>query len=113
MITCDIGVSIDGYSAGPNQSLENPIGERGQQLHRWMFEEPEANQAVIDEIVAAKAFIMGRNMFAPGRGEWDVSWTGWWGEQPPYHAPVFVLTHFARETIELAGRTTFHFSPRA
>src|SRR6201995_3834247 len=74
-----------------------------------MFEEPEANQAVIDDIVDAGAFIMGRNMFASGREEWDPEWRGWWGEDPPYHAPVFVLTHYPREPLEMEGGTTFHF----
>jgi dihydrofolate reductase len=109
MVTCHIAMSIDGFVAGPNQSLENPIGEGGMRLHRWMFEQAEANQAVIDDIVSAKAYIMGRNMFAPDRGDWDLDWQGWWGEDPPYHAPVFVLTHHAREPLTMLGGTTFTF----
>jgi dihydrofolate reductase len=108
-VTCDQGVSVDGFSAGPNQRLEEPLGDGGEQLHRWMFEEAEANAEERDVIVEAGAYIMGRNMFASGRGEWDLDWTGWWGPEPPYHAPVFVLTHYPRESVEMAGGTTFHF----
>ncbi|GAA2133695.1 dihydrofolate reductase family protein [Actinomadura napierensis] len=109
-VTCDLGVSLDGFVAGPNQSLENPIGEGGEhRLHRWMFEQPEANAKELEAITAAGAFIMGRNMFTPGRGDWDLDWTGWWGDEPPYHAPVFVLTHHPREPVEMRGGTTFHF----
>jgi dihydrofolate reductase len=108
-VTVDIAMSLDGYSAGPNQSRENPIGEGGDQLHRWMFEEPEANKAVKDEIVDAGAFIMGRNMFGPDRGEWDLDWHGWWGPEPPYHGPVFVLAHRKRDPLPMEGGTTFHF----
>ena len=105
-VTCDIGMSVDGYSAGPNQSQTEPLGERGEELHRWMFEEPELHTAERDAIVDAGAFIMGRNMFGPVRGQWpeDGVWTGWWGEDPPYHAPVFVLTHEARIAAADAGR---------
>ena len=74
-----------------------------------MFERPAGNEAEIAAITAAGAFIMGRNMFSPGRGEWDLDWTGWWGEDPPYHAPVFVLTHHAREPLTMKGGTTFIF----
>jgi dihydrofolate reductase len=108
-VTVDIGTSLDGYVAGPNQSRENPLGEGGERLHRWMFEQPEANKAVIDEIVSAGAYIMGRNMFGPDRGEWDLEWQGWWGPEPPYHAPVFVLAHHEREPLPMEGGTTFHF----
>ncbi len=108
-VRCDIAMSIDGYVAGPRQSLEDPIGEGGERLHRWMFEAPEANADVIAEIVAAKAFVMGRNMFSPGRGEWDLDWKGWWGDDPPYHGPVFVLTHHPREPLAMEGGTTFTF----
>jgi dihydrofolate reductase len=109
-ITADIAVSLDGFSSGPNQSLEEPFGEGvGERLHRWMFEEREANAAAIEGLTAAGAFIMGRNMFSPGRGEWDLDWKGWWGEDPPYHAPVYVLTHHPREPIAKQGGTTFHF----
>jgi dihydrofolate reductase len=108
-VTCDIAVSTDGYAAGPNQSLEHPLGEGGDRLHRWRFEQPAENAAVVEAITSAGAYIMGRNMFGPGRGEWDTDWTGWWGDEPPYHAPVFVLTHHAREPLTMLGGTTFTF----
>jgi dihydrofolate reductase len=108
-VTCDITISIDGYVAGPNQSLAEPLGERGERLHRWMFEDPDANAATIDAITSAGAYVMGRNMFGPGRGDWDEAWTGWWGDEPPYHAPVFVLTHHPRAALPMQGGTTFHF----
>ena len=110
-VTCDIGMSVDGYSAGPNQSQTEPLGEGGEELHRWMFEEPELHTAERQSIVDAGAFIMGRNMFGPVRGQWPEGelWTGWWGEDPPYHAPVFVLTHEARSPQPMQGGTTFHF----
>jgi dihydrofolate reductase len=108
-VTCDISISVDGFAAGPNQSLDAPIGERGDRLHRWMFEESEQNADVIESITEASAYVMGRNMFGPGRGEWDSQWPGWWGEEPPYHAPVFVLTHHAREPLVMQGGTTFTF----
>ncbi|GAA2974254.1 dihydrofolate reductase family protein [Actinokineospora diospyrosa] len=109
-ITCDMAMSIDGFVAGPNQSLDAPLGEGvGDDLHRWMFEAAEDNAAELAEITAAGAFIMGRNMFAPDRGDWDLSWTGWWGAEPPYHAPVFVLSHHEREDLAMEGGTTFHF----
>ncbi|MFC6879063.1 MULTISPECIES: dihydrofolate reductase family protein [Actinomadura] len=109
-VTCDIAISADGFAAGRNQSLEEPFGEGvGQVLHRWMFEEPEENAEVIERITAAGAFVMGRNMFGPGRGAWDLDWTGWWGDEPPYHAPVFVLTHHERAPVAMEGGTTFTF----
>ncbi|MCD4849743.1 dihydrofolate reductase family protein [Arthrobacter sp. AK01] len=109
-VTCDLTVSLDGFVAGPNQSLDQPLGERGESLHRWQFEEREANAAEVAGILEAGAYIMGRNMYAgPGAGPWDADWRGWWGEEPPYHAPVFVLTHHEREPLELQGGTTFHF----
>jgi len=108
-VTCSVTVSVDGFIAGPNQSLDHPIGELGQLLHRWMFEQPEGNAAELAAIVSAGAFIMGRNMFSPGRGDWDETWRGWWGEDPPYHAPVFVLTHHPREPLAMQGGTTFNF----
>jgi dihydrofolate reductase len=107
-VTCDLTISLDGFLAGPNQSLADPLGEGGELLHRWMFEEAEPNAAEIEGILAAGAYIMGRNMFA-GPGEWDDEWRGWWGEEPPYHAPVFVLTHHPREPLEMQGGTTFNF----
>ncbi|MEC5184744.1 dihydrofolate reductase [Cryobacterium sp. MP_3.1] len=108
-VTCDITVSTDGYAAGPNQSLENPLGEGGMRLHRWALEQPAENAAQMAAILEAGAYIMGRNMFGPGRGEWDDEWTGWWGDEPPYHAPVFVLTHYPRAPLIMAGGTTFTF----
>ena len=108
-VTCDVTVSVDGYSAGPDQSREDPLGKGGERLHRWMFEQPEANKAARDEITSAGAYIMGRNMFAPDRGDWDLGWSGWWGPEPPYHAPVFVLAHREREPVEMEGGTTFTF----
>jgi dihydrofolate reductase len=108
-VTCDSGVSLDGFSAGPDQSLENPLGKGAERMHRWMFEQPEANKAEREAIVQAGAYIMGRHMFGPDRGEWDLDWHGWWGADPPYHAPVFVLGHREREPLEMEGGTTFHF----
>jgi dihydrofolate reductase len=103
-------MSVDGFVAGPNQTLENPMGDGvGQRLHRWMFEDAEGNAAEIEGITRAGAFIMGRNMFGPGRNEWDDEWKGWWGDDPPYHAPVFVLTHHARAPLQMQGGTTFNF----
>ena len=108
-VTCDITVSTDGYAAGPNQSLEYPLGAGGERLHRWMIEQPDENTAEIAAILEAGAYIMGRNMFGPGRGEWDAEWEGWWGAEPPYHASVFVLTHHPRAPLVMAGGTTFSF----
>lgn len=110
LVTANITVSLDGFVAGPNQSLEDPLGEGGESLHRWMFEQPDEAQPIVDQILAPRAYIMGRNMFGPVRGEWpDDSWKGWWGDDPPYHGPVFVLTHHPREPVEMEGGTTFHF----
>lgn len=105
-----MSISLDGIGSGHHQSLERPFGDVPEgALHRWMFETPEENAAEREAIVSAGAYIMGRNMFSPGRGEWDADWRGWWGEEPPYHAPVFVLTHHAREPLVMKGGTTFHF----
>lgn len=110
LVTCDIAVSLDGFVAGPNQSLQRPLGEGVEdRLHTWMLERPEENAAEIQAITAAGAFVMGRNMFGPIRGAWDESWKGWWGANPPYHGPVFVLTHHAREPLPMDGGTTFMF----
>ena len=110
-LTSDPAISLDGFLAGPDQDLENPLGVGGEQLHRWHFEQAEENRAEIDAICSAGAYIMGRNMFGPDRGEWDRDrdWRGWWGDEPPYHAAVFVLTHHPRESIPMEGGTTFHF----
>lgn len=108
-VTCDVTMSLDGYVAGPEQSLENPLGVGGERMHRWMFEQRDRNAAAVEKITQAGAYIMGRHMFGPDRGEWDLDWTGWWGEEPPYHAPVFVLSHHPREPVTMKGGTTFHF----
>ncbi len=109
-VFCDIAISADGYAAGPGQTAEKPFGEGPvDRLHAWMFDTPDENQAEIDQVAAAGAFVMGRNMFGPGRSEWDLSWKGWWGDNPPYHAPVFVLTHHPREPLTMEGGTTFTF----
>ena len=117
--------SLDGYGAGPNQSLQNPLGEGGEKLHQW-FRVTRTFQRMLgdeskgtdgpDEDFAARGFenvgawILGRNMFGPVRGPWpDDEWKGWWGDEPPYHVPVFVLTHHARAPITMKGGTTFHF----
>jgi dihydrofolate reductase len=111
-VVCDISISADGYAAGPNQRLDAPLGDIDEnRLHAWMFETGDENRAEVDAIVDAGAFIMGRNMFDPHRGEPDPEWRGWWGEEPPYHAPVFVLTHHAREPLVMDGGTTFTFVP--
>ena len=108
-IVCDISISADGYSAGHNQTEERPFGDADESiLHAWMFDTPEENQAELDAITGAKAFIMGRNMFGPIRGEWSGDWKGWWGPEPPYHAPVFVLTHYQRGSRVMDGGTTFN-----
>ena len=109
-VVCDISISADGYSAGLNQTEEKPFGDGDMaMLHAWMFDTPEENRAELAAITNAKAFIMGRNMFGPIRGQWSGDWKGWWGPKPPYHAPVFVLTHYPREPVAMEGGTTFHF----
>lgn len=118
-------LSIDGFGAGPNQSLENPLGVGGEELHKWFFPTETFQKNVlgknegstgIDNDFAIEGFenigawILGRNMFSPIRGPWqDETWKGWWGDNPPYHVPVFVLTNHAREPIEMEGGTTFYF----
>jgi dihydrofolate reductase len=108
-----MSMSLDGFVAGPDQSLEQPLGRGGIELHRWHLDldgAPEADIAATDELLRPMgAYVMGRNMFGPIRGEWSHDWRGWWGDEPPYHAPVFVLTHHPREPVEMAGGTTFHF----
>ncbi len=120
----NFSVSLDGYAAGPAQSLDHPLGVRGPELHEWVFEtrtgrrmigEDGGDEGVDDRFIASSdegigATVMGRNMFGPIRGPWgDSDWTGWWGDNPPYHHPVFVLTHHPRPPITMAGGTTFHF----
>ncbi|MBO2448946.1 dihydrofolate reductase family protein [Actinomadura barringtoniae] len=112
-VTCDLSISADGYSAGLNQTEERPFGDDGgdgwgDKLHAWM-EDPEEARLQLEWLAESKAFIMGRNMFGPVRGEWDRQWKGWWGDNPPYHGPVFVLTHYPREPQPMEGGTTFHF----
>jgi dihydrofolate reductase len=110
--TCHMSISLDGFVAGPDQSRDNPLGIGGRALHRWHLDEPlhPADAAVRDMLLRPRgAYVMGRNMFGPVRGPWDEEWRGWWGPEPPYHAPVFVLTHHAHDPIEMEGGTTFHF----
>lgn len=119
-------ISLDGFGAGPRQDLNNPLGVRGTELHAWFFktdafkkmhgQDGGTGTLGIDNDFAARSFenvgawILGRNMFGPIRGPWkNDSWRGWWGENPPYHTPVFVLTHHARPSLEMEGGTTFHF----
>ncbi|MEU1320808.1 dihydrofolate reductase family protein [Streptomyces tibetensis] len=113
-VICDITISADGYSAGLDQTEERPFGDDGGDgsgagLHAWMFDTPDENRVEIHRLNTAGAFIMGRNMFGPVRGAWDRRWNGWWGGDPPFHAPVFVLTHHAREPQPMDGGTTYHF----
>lgn len=117
-------ISLDGYGAGPDQSIENPLGMGGHELHKWMYDtrtfqkmigEEGGITGIDDDFVAegnrnVGAWILGKNMFGPVRGPWpDMEWKGWWGDSPPYHVPVFVLTHHARPPIEMEGGTTFYF----
>ncbi|HUG11660.1 MAG TPA: dihydrofolate reductase family protein [Opitutaceae bacterium] len=118
-------LSLDGFGAGPDQSLENPLGVGGMAIHEWVFPTRTFQEKVgdggsgttgVDDDFAARGFagvgawILGRNMFGPIRGEWpDDKWKGWWGDEPPYHTPVFVLTHYERASIEMEGGTIFHF----
>ena len=116
-VTAHLSISLDGYVAGPDQSQENPLGIGGLDLHRWHIDEPqhEVDAAMTERILAPRgAYVMGRNMYGPVRGEWgDASggemWRGWWGDEPPYHCPVFVLTHHQHDPVEMEGGTTFHF----
>jgi dihydrofolate reductase len=118
-------ISLDGYGAGPNQDVSNPLGIGGTDLHQWLFPTRTFQRALfgkdggttgVDEDFASRGFqnvgawILGRNMFGPIRGPWpDMNWKGWWGDNPPYHVPVFILTHHARPPIEMEGNTTFQF----
>lgn len=107
-------ISADGYGAGPHQSEDRPFGDDGgdgwgTRLHAWMFEQADENDFEINQMTGARAYIMGRNMFGPVRGEWDRPWNGWWGDDPPFHGPVFVLTHYPRDPQPMEGGTTFHF----
>jgi dihydrofolate reductase len=121
---CNFSISLDGFGAGPDQDADNPLGRGGARLHDWIFltrsgrsmrGHPDGETGVDDELFSRRdqgvgATIMGRNMFGPLRGPWgDSSWAGWWGSNPPFHHPVFVLTHHPRPSIQLEGGTTFHF----
>jgi dihydrofolate reductase len=110
IVTADISITLDGYGAGPGQCLERPFGNLDEKrLHSWAFEHAAESADEVAAITAARAFVMGRNMFGPDRGQWDLGWRGWWGEDPPYHAPVFVLSHRERDPLPMEGGTTFHF----
>src|SRR5579862_8191689 len=125
LLVRSFAISLDGYGAGPDQDLDNPLGICGPELMEWFFAtrvwrrihgESEAGETGVDNAVAERGFdnigawIMGRNMFGPVRGPWpDESWKGWWGAEPPYHTPVFVLTHHARAPLAMAGGTEFRF----
>ena len=123
MLRCQLSISLDGYVAGPNQSPHDPIGEGGMRLHEWVFAthawqeqhgkgggERNADSQVIEDAVRnVGAYIMGRKMFGGGDGPWDESWRGWWGEEPPFHTPVYVLTHHEREPLPMLAGTTFTF----
>lgn len=122
-VLCGIAMSIDGFVAGPNMTEQKPFGELPESflslgipgapeglLHRWMFDEPEKHKAEIAELTSvAGAYIMGRNMYGPKGQKYDKTWKGWWGDNPPFHAPVFVLAHKPRETIKMEGGTTYTF----
>ncbi|MFD4945436.1 dihydrofolate reductase family protein [Streptomyces sp. NPDC058239] len=122
-LTTHIGMSLDGFAAGPHQSAENPVGVGGMRLHQWLIgtrawyehrgleggEESVDSKVLSDAMHGIGSYIMGRRMFGGGDGPWDVSWRGWWGEEPAFHAPVFVLTHHPREPLVLKGGTTFTF----
>ncbi|KQY59451.1 5-amino-6-(5-phosphoribosylamino)uracil reductase [Aeromicrobium sp. Root495] len=111
LVTSHMSISLDGFVAGPDQSEENPLGLHGHSVHRWHIGDVlDVDQPWVDRLLGPRgAYIMGRNMFGPVRGEWDREWRGWWGDEPPYHAPVFVLTHHAHDPIEMDGGTTFYF----
>ena len=123
-LRCQISISLDGFVAGPNQSEENPLGVGGERLHDWVVplaawrqshgeqggEVNESTRILEESIENIGAAVMGRNMFGPVRGAWgDEQWRGWWGDNPPYHYPVFVVTHYPRDPLEMEGGTTFHF----
>lgn len=122
-VLCGISMSVDGFVAGPNMSEQKPFGDLPESflsrglpdspeglLHRWMFDEPEKHKAEIAEIIeVAGAYIMGRNMYGPKGQTYDKTWKGWWGDNPPFHAPVFVLTHKQRKPVEMEGGTTYTF----
>ncbi len=109
-VIADMTITLDGYGSGRGQSAERPFGDvDGDRLHAWMFAHGEENAAERAAMGEAGAFVMGRNMFGPDRGDWDLEWHGWWGDDPPFHMPVFVLGHRPRRSVEMEGGTTFHF----
>jgi dihydrofolate reductase len=109
-VTCHLSMSLDGFIGGPDQSLDNPVGVDGMQLLHWQSSSEAADVAARDELLGPMgAFVMGRNMFGPIRGPWSGDWRGWWGDDPPYHGPVFVLTNHEHGPIEMSGGTTFYF----
>ena len=122
-VTSQLSVSLDGYVAGPNQSVDNPLGEGGLRLHQWALAtaawreqhggrggEHNVDSEVAEQVMKGNgAYVMGRKMFGGGDGAWDEDWRGWWGDDPPYHTPVFVLTHHPREPLTMEGGTTFTF----
>ncbi|HEX7633521.1 MAG TPA: dihydrofolate reductase family protein [Candidatus Saccharimonadales bacterium] len=109
-VTCGVAMSLDGFVAGNHMSLKEPFGDAPPQLfHGWQFDEPEKHKAERDALTSAGAFIMGRNMFGPPEMRSDPNWKGWWGDNPPYHAPVFVLSHTEHDPITMEGGTTFTF----
>lgn len=109
-VTFSIAMSVDAFVAAPNQRFEKPMGDIPENaLHHWMFDEPEKHEAELASLVGAGAFIMGNNMFCPKDKRGDANWKGWWGENPPYHAPVFVLSETPRDPIPMEGGTTFTF----
>jgi dihydrofolate reductase len=123
IVWSNLSISVDGYAAGPDQTLAEPLGVGGERLHEWAVATREwqeqhgeaGGERTADSDIAARmgrdigAHIMGRKMFGGGDGEWDTAWRGWWGDEPPFHAPVFVLTHHERAPLPMAGGTTFHF----
>jgi dihydrofolate reductase len=121
-VKVSMAMSLDGFVAGPNQSFENPLGEGGMRLHEWLFEleafqaehgggggTTNASTQIVADLQDAGAHVMGRHMFGGGSGPWDESWKGWWGDEPPYHGPVFVLTNHPHEPLPMQGGTTFYF----
>ncbi|HEV3000858.1 MAG TPA: dihydrofolate reductase family protein [Solirubrobacteraceae bacterium] len=122
-VTCQMSISLDGFAAGPHQSVEHPLGEGGERLHEWALateawraphgrpggERNADSEVVAEDVEGVGAYVMGRRMFGGGDGPWDEAWTGWWGDEPPFHAPVFVLTHHPREPLRMQGGTTFTF----
>lgn len=109
-VTADMTITLDGYASGRGQSRERPFGDLdSDRLHAWQFDHRDENAEEAAQITTAGAYIMGRRMFSSEEGEWDLGWEGWWGSNPPYHAPTFVLCHRPRPSLEMEGGTVFHF----